>query len=147
MRDVWSIRWAVVLVCLLSVGAPSGCGNRRPQTAPVTGKVTLDGKQVTGGVIFFYPEEGRPATGIIGSDGTYVLQTFEAGDGAIPGKYRVTIQDHRTGGPPSTDPNALSQPVAKPIFPPKYANRQTSPLEEEVAAGPNTLNFDLKRGS
>jgi hypothetical protein len=44
--------------------------------------------------VVFVPEEagGRGATGFTGADGHFTLTTFQAGDGAFPGQYKILIQ-------------------------------------------------------
>lgn len=75
----------------------SGCGGGEYDTAPVTGTVTFNGRPVTTGQIRFVPQgespdavlTGKPAQGKVQSDGTFVLTTYEEGDGAVIGKHRV----------------------------------------------------------
>ena len=69
----------VAVLCLLA----AGCGGpSRPETVPVSGRVTYQGKPVPMGQIMFYPDQGRPATGAIDADGNYRLTTFTTADGA-----------------------------------------------------------------
>src|SRR6476620_10455406 len=77
-----------MLACLV------GCGGGK--TAPVNGRVKMkDGSDVSvlaGYSLTFEPEEGKTsAVGEIDRDGTFKLATFGADDGAMPGKYRVAI--------------------------------------------------------
>src|SRR5690242_799074 len=60
---------------------------------PVSGTITYLGKPLEKGSITFTPTnpEGRGAVGEI-KNGSYVLTTQTAGDGAFPGSYSVTIQ-------------------------------------------------------
>jgi len=73
----------------------SGCGGGRAAVEPAKGKVVCGGNPVTVGSVTFVPigepdsETGRPAIGAVGPDGTFVLTTYEEGDGAIVGKHRV----------------------------------------------------------
>ena len=135
---------AGVLTCL-------GCGPSRPATAPVSGKVTYQGKPVAEGRITFLPEHGRPAMGTLGVDGSYRLTTFKADDGAAPGKYKVTIDaTHVSGGaePKSFQDeqrlmNSGNVPKVTRLVPEKFSRPETSTLTAEVKPGPNTINFDL----
>src|SRR4029079_2260524 len=81
----------------------AGCGSKYPPTAPVKGKITINGIPVTTGLINFYPTTGeRPALGHIGPDGCYSLTTFERGDGALLGRHKVSIKSTRIeNGPPT----------------------------------------------
>ncbi len=146
---------ALAAAALLS----SGCGSSYPATAPVSGKVTLEGEPVIKGTIMFYPEDGRPAMGDIQPDGTYQLRTFAEADGALPGKHQVTIKSTEVVG--GHQPESFEEEVAmgteaggqpttagelKWLVPPEYARQETSPLEAEVTLGKeNEFNFDLKR--
>jgi hypothetical protein len=73
----------------------SGCGGGRPPVEPAKGKVVCNGQPVTVGSVVFVPigdggsGSGRPATGSVGPDGTFVMTTYEHEDGAAVGKHRV----------------------------------------------------------
>ena len=137
----------------LAVGLTTflGCGPSRPTTAPVSGKVTYQGKPVTEGRIMFYPQHGRPATGTIGADGSYHLTTFKANDGAAPGKYKVTIDaTHAVGGAQPTGPQderslfkSGNVPKMERLVPQKYSRLETTDLTAEVKDGNNTIDFKL----
>ena len=140
---------AALILLLAGCGGPS-----RPATVPVSGRVTYQGKPVPLGQIVFYPAKGRPAMGAIGADGSYRLTTFEtAGDGATPGRYRVTIQATRTIGggarPKSLEEelhgvgSGSGQTVTEWLVPEKYSRQESTPLTAEVKPGSNTINFDL----
>ena len=84
-------RFALVLLC-----GVAGCGGPGPYSGalyPVNGQVLLaDGKPLTGGSLRFIPTQGGlPASGKIGSDGTFTLKT-KSRDGAAPGQYKVRIE-------------------------------------------------------
>jgi len=85
--------------CIAMLLGLSGCGGPGARVAPVKGKVVFDGKPVKGGSITFRPVAsgteskagalGKPATGDVGDDGTFVLSTYGKGDGAVVGKHEV----------------------------------------------------------
>jgi hypothetical protein len=151
-----TISCCLVAVCCLLV---IGCGPGHPETATVTGKVTFRGETVPAGKIMFYPQTGRAAVGTIEADGTYVLTTFNPGDGAVLGKHQVTITASKvTGGPPQpkTFKDELKLAQKKPagaatspkivwLVPKQYSQRNTSPLTAEVKRGVNTIDFPLPR--
>lgn len=79
----------------------NGCGRSGAEfnVAPVRGKVLYNGQPVTSGVVRFRPTEvagaregvtGKPASGEVKSDGTFVLSTYKDGDGAVIGKHEVS---------------------------------------------------------
>src|SRR6187402_2127746 len=92
--------WSVLFWCLLAL-VTAGCGSKHPLTAPVKGKITIDGKPVTTGRISFHPVSGeRPALANIQPDGSYSLTTFEDGDGALLGRHKVSIKSTRIENAP-----------------------------------------------
>src|SRR5215475_13197743 len=84
----------VALTTFLTFGIVlTGCSSGRPKTYRVTGTVTMQGKPVAGAAITFVPtsNEGEAASAITDSEGKYALTTWQAGDGARPGEYRVKV--------------------------------------------------------
>jgi hypothetical protein len=152
----------VVAALLLALPA---CGRSKPAVAPVSGRITLDGKPVTTGVVIFYPQTGRPATSQIGSDGRYTLGTFTPTDGALPGLHRVVIESRAApastprparpvGPPPPGTPDDIAQEWAAGtlsaiatetewLVPEQYAAQSTTPLRATVSRGSNVIDFDL----
>ena len=130
-----------LLMALVAL-TPIACGSAGPSMAKVSGRVTYQGKPVTKGTISFVTvdEGGRNATGEIGPDGSYSLQTEEPGDGARIGGYDVVI---------SSREDAILDYIPKVPVPPKflvpqkYSSPQTSGLKRAVVKGGNTINFDL----
>ena len=123
---------------------PLACGRTGPEMASVSGKVTYKGQPITQGTISFQPvdPDGRIATGTIGPDGSYSLQTEEPGDGALLGQYRVGIAARG-------EEQVLDYIPAKPVkpksqIPLQYENPETSGLTATVKSGRNNFPFDLK---
>jgi hypothetical protein len=138
----------------------TGCWNSsKPPTYPVTGTVTSQGKPLAGAVITFVPtdQEGEAASAISDSEGKYALTTWEAGDGARPGEYRVKVSKQEEA---TVDPSKMVQnlsiedeqkiyvenkkppPPARRLIPGKYEDEQTSGLIHKVEEKPTT--FDIK---
>jgi Carboxypeptidase regulatory-like domain len=151
----------LALSTLVTVGIVlTGCSNSsRPPTYPVTGTVTLQGKPVAGAAITFVPtgNEGEAASAITDSEGKYALTTWEAGDGARPGEYRVKVskQEQQTVDPSKMVQNLSIEeeqkiyveskrppPPAKSLIPSKFENEQTSGLIHQVEEKPTA--FDIK---
>jgi hypothetical protein len=120
----------------------AGCDGGGMKTAVVKGKVTYQGKPVTGGTVTFVPDAGGPsATGEIKPDGTFAMTTYKPGDGAVLGKHKVFIvamedtsgklPEERGGTPP-------------PTIPLKYTSIATSPLTADVADRENNFVFELR---
>jgi hypothetical protein len=117
----------------------AGCGGK---SVPVNGLVKFsDGSDVSvlqGYEVSLQAEGGGASSyGTIEADGTVKLSTFGQFDGAVPGKYRVTIT-------PSASPDP-DKPPPKPAIPAKYGAFETSGLTVEVQAGANSIEWVLER--
>lgn len=79
-----------VIVVALSL---PGCSGEGPQTTyQVTGTVTMVGAPVADAMVVFVGDDKQPAaTGRTDSTGKYTLTTYEAGDGAVEGKYVAIV--------------------------------------------------------
>ncbi len=128
----------------------AGCGPSRPTTIPVSGAVTLDGKPAAGAQVMLVPEDGgRPAEGTTDDSGRFTLGTFEAGDGALPGRHAVTVVARRISGV-NADADGLEGDVAPGgvkvqwLVPERYSNPKTSGLTAEVAKGMEPLALQLQ---
>jgi len=148
--------WTALLASM-GIVACLGCGDDTglARRYPVSGKVTYKGAPVEKGRIGFEPTtpDARPAAGQT-ENGRYSLTTLAPGDGALPGKYRVTIlsqemdtsemQSIAKGGQFHHDKAfAKALKTAKQLVPSKYNLADTSGLEKEVKAESNSIDFDL----
>ena len=109
-----------------------GCSNGdRLPTYEVTGKVVFsDSTPLKGGwIIFESSEQGLAARGVIDTNGTYRLGTYEQSDGAVAGKQLVAITP---ATPDSYDPD---RGRAHPIIHRRFTHMDTSGLEFEVTPG------------
>lgn len=112
---------------------------RRPKPAKVIGVLTVDGQPAAGATVTFSPSRdgasrGYPAVGKTDPNGKFRLTTFEAGDGAVPGVYTVTV---------ALDV-ADERGEVKSLLPRRYADPRTSALTVQVAeGGENDFAFDL----
>ena len=101
-----SLSAGVCLALLLVLTASCG-GNKpnRPETLPVRGTVTLDGKPVEDALVTFQLVDGsRSSVGRTDRHGCYTLTTFVPGDGAQPGEYRVQIVKYPPFDPADAPP-------------------------------------------
>lgn len=137
----------VFLGCSGSTGDPN-----RPKTVPVSGTVTHNGQPVDGAAIILVATSpnGRGATGTTDAQGKITLTTFDPGDGAIPGSYKVRISKTVLEGAPTEEESAAyvargEQPPSgtlKDYLPAKYKDENTSGLTADIAEGAE-LKFDL----
>lgn len=139
MRRLWVAGFLVLAGC-----TPK---SDNPATVPVTGVVTLDGQPVEGAnVMFQSPEQG--SFGLTDAQGRYELQTFEPGDGAMPGEYRVAISKVKVFLPKveQGEPGYVEPPPPEHLVPSKYAAPTSSGLTATVTEGKdNEFNFELKK--
>jgi hypothetical protein len=126
---------------LLSLIAAGCGGSDQPEIATVNGRVTLDGKPLPRGTVYFMPDnskgtQGPMSMGEIGEDGRYKITSAGEREGAVIGFHQVRIEarrkpkDFRDTEPPS-------------LIPQRYDNPATSELTAEVKAGIDNV-IDLK---
>jgi hypothetical protein len=140
--------------------ATTGCGKGRLDVSPVRGKVTYNGHGVPNSTVIFFPVDAsderaakmRPSADADGS-GQFEIKTYVTGDGAPPGKYRVSIIAPMGPPPTSSKDRKADEVVATggaavnvpPAIVKKYANVDTAGIEVEVQEGQNDLEpFELK---
>jgi hypothetical protein len=140
----------VALALLLSL---AGCfkPNDQPELGEVRGTITLDGKPLSGVVVLFQPDNGRPARDVTDAEGNYELKYIRDTMGTKIGHNRVEIAPNEEGDDEepiestSEDGEPISlQPLTsdKPMIPARYNTK--SELEADVKPGENTFNFDLE---
>jgi hypothetical protein len=154
-------------LALVFYAASTGCSGRsgRPETVPVRGIVTYQGKPVAGAsVAFLAPGAPAPASGTTNAAGKFQLSTFASNDGAVVGKHVVTVRELPgvpempiTSASPSdaVDPKAIDQAMertaqaitqakkARSSIPGKYADRKMSDLRLDVIDGENFFEIEL----
>ncbi|MBI3410227.1 MAG: metallophosphoesterase [Planctomycetes bacterium] len=118
-------------------------------TYPVHGKVSMDGTPLAGAHVIFYFMEDDPKkegakkysyTGdaFVEPDGSFILSTYQANDGAPVGEYAVAIElrDPYYDGNGNLSPNRL---------PERYATAKSTDLRAKVKAEPNDFSFNLSK--
>lgn len=149
-------------LALLLILASCGCGGK-DAPVKVEGTVTLDGKPLEGAVVAFVPvSEGlRQAVGTTGSDGSFRLTTFNFGDGALPGEYKITITKQQESAGLDVSEDSMRQgskgavemmkkmsmkkakpPKPKSVLPATYNDVAKTPLKQVVPTdGPVKLDL------
>src|SRR5438067_2166344 len=114
------MRFQYMVVGLL-LGA-AGCGSSN--IAPVSGKVTLDGKPLANATVIFEPissekNPGPGSTAKTDENGQYTMQLMTGrANGALVGKHKVMITAYPGGGDaPSSGANMIAQ---KCLVPDRY---------------------------
>jgi hypothetical protein len=123
------------LICTASaVLFLTGCANQ----GTVSGKVSLNGQPLPGGVVTFFDSEGQSRTGGINKDGTYTVSNI------APGKAQVSVLTLNER-PSIRDPenkNATSLGTYVPI-PAKYMDKEQSGITLDVKTGKQPFDIAL----
>ncbi len=145
-----------LLLLLGAVGCTPESRREGPELAKVTGSITLDGEPLAGAHIRFSPETKGPAAfGVSDERGRYELRTYEPDDGAVPGKYGISITKEVTQGGMEFESEAAKDAYVKEngepparettnTVPEKYSSKKTSELTAEITlAKKNRIDLPL----
>ena len=127
------------VIATMALYSLAGCTHNPanyPDTAPVTGTVTLDGQPLEGATVNFKPGGGgRPSRGITDADGNYELMYSGTVQGAMLGTHTVSILKEE-------DPQDEEADTVQ-VVPERYFGKD-SELSAEVENAKNSIDFDLK---
>lgn len=133
----WLPAWLVILGSECSPRSGTIDEQRLP-VHPVRGRVLVNGQPASRALVLFIPvnepaqpKDPRPRAEV-GDDGTFVLSTYDAEDGAPAGEYVVTVT-----WPGGVLPDGREEPADKLLG--RYDGRAKSKLRATVKAGPNEL--------
>ncbi len=124
----------ILVVCgLLTVSIVGGCGRSKPwETAyPAVGILTHKGRPVKDAELAFFPVDANVPESVLPKaktreNGEFDVSTYDNGDGAPAGKYKVTVIHHEIvikGESMTAKPNDL---------PKKFASKETTDLIVEI---------------
>jgi hypothetical protein len=112
-----------------------------PMTYPVSGKVLLsNGQPAYPASITFCAKDkpGNDAMALTEPDGSFVLGTFSKDDGALPGRYAVTIEPVAPG-------TVSGKKLPRISIPKQYQSEDTTPITVAVKEDDNVLSpFQLR---
>lgn len=135
-----------LLAVMVGLACVGGCSRRSYSLAPVTGRVTLDGAPLAGGVVNFQPQAtgattvGPGSTGRIDADGRYQLASIDGVPGAVVGRHLVRIYSRSPESAPKGDTDS---PGSRERVPSRY--NYASELTFEVGpGGAASADFELK---
>lgn len=130
---VANVRGILILNGLLTLVLFSGCGGSKPwETAyPASGILTHKGQPVKDAELAFFPLDEKVPESVLpkaktNENGEFNVSTYNNGDGAPAGKYKVTAIHHEiviTGESMTAKPNDL---------PKKYSSKETTDLIVEI---------------
>jgi hypothetical protein len=139
-----------VLAAVLAGGLLVGCEGRMDYESlglvNVTGRVTMDGRPLSGVTVRFEGPPNRFADGKTDSDGKYVLMYDSNQAGCLPGEKVVRIMQGGVGegsdeATPVEGPDGRAAAATQTI--PASYNRQST-LNANVSADNKMFDFDLK---
>jgi hypothetical protein len=109
----------------------AGCRKSGPELAPVSGRVTLDGRPVASADVVFQPDGAMsPSYGRTDGDGQYQLGYKRGVEGAMVGQHTVRISVSR---------ELVRNP---PPIPPRY-NTESELRREVEPSKKNVFDFEL----
>lgn len=117
--------------------AVTGCGDGvdRIPTFKTQGQVLLNGKPLANAFVVLHPESPElvPARASTDAQGNFNLTTFDTGDGAPAGNYKLTVAYYlpiQQGGSLVPGPN---------VIPAKYSDPAATELRVSIQEGENLL--------
>jgi len=155
----------LVALGLLTVG----CGGGGGRPLKVSGKLLWsDGSAVSGATVKFVSasEGGHDAAGFTGPDGEFDLTTYNSGDGALPGEYKVLVTRPEVGkeqevpmGPGQNQAEMMKKyfskkaskqgretiPTGKDAIPAAYAKADTTTLRWTISSGNTSPELKLQK--
>jgi hypothetical protein len=133
-------RDAIALALLLPAVVCAGCSRGGTKLHPVRGRVLFEGKPTPHALVVLHPldppgEDAPRPRGQVAADGSFMLSSLRAEDGAPAGRYAVTVEwwlspTGRGKGDDLPPSNRL---------PARYSRPETSGLQVAVQPGVNEL--------
>jgi hypothetical protein len=141
----------LLAAAVLSLVAAGCGGDGKLPRAPVSGRVTYNGKPVAGAAVSFLPETPgwRAGVGKTDDQGRYVLGTYDPDDGAPVGPCKVALSLRGPSKPlkPGLGAAAAEElmEMGPPLIPIRYFDPDKSGLVFTVEKGTdNVFDIDLK---
>jgi hypothetical protein len=110
----------------------------------VSGVVTVDGRDPPGmGKIMFTPTQPaagfprRPGIARFDVDGAYQVQSWDPGDGLVPGLYKVSVECWET--PPNLEGKTVKSYIAK-----QHLSPSTSGLELTIEPDAGSVEYNIE---
>jgi hypothetical protein len=129
-------RWPALALLLSTALLAVGCGESWLEVFPVSGSIKFNGQTPAGAQLVFHAvnpaDPAAPAPkASVKPDGSFVVTSYQSGDGAPPGDYVVTVEWYQVDKDGNVGPN---------VVPKEYSDPKASPIKVTVAAGaPTTL--------
>ncbi|GAB4129473.1 hypothetical protein [Thermopirellula anaerolimosa] len=161
MKNIFGFSVCTFAAVGLAVLTLPGCGKGKtsvPKTYPTSIKITYRGQPLEGASVTLIPQDqsGRGASGVTNAEGVAKLAIPGLAEGAVPGKYWITVSKVEGGGAATAttaeefykqqEAGANAAPSGpKQVLPVKYLSAQSSGLECTVAEqeGEQVFEFNL----
>jgi hypothetical protein len=138
------------MLAVLPVLLLGGCGSR-PETTPVQGQLVIAGQQADQVSVVLVPDSSSGAQnwrahGMTDSAGQFTLQCEDGTSGAVPGEYRVILDDLKVYANPRNNepPQEREQKRIVSRIPKAYRSAGTTPLKVEVKLGGPEIVLEVK---
>jgi hypothetical protein len=143
------------VLAYIAVGLLAGCGGgedkwtqERPKPVPAGGTVLYKNEPVEGATVTFVPTgTAQAAIGQTDASGKFQLQTYQPGDGAVPGDYKVTVRKVEVAAQASEETNVFdTKPIEeRSLLPQRYGKAEKTDLTASVKEeAENGFTFELK---
>lgn len=114
-----------------------GCGGQGGDpSAPVSGRVTFDGKPLTAGEVIFVAENGKRSKGNISADGSFKLASPSGGDSPVGPSY-VCV----TALQPAPSGDRYAAPVS--LIPARFGQPEQSGMTWDVQPDGSQVLIEL----
>jgi hypothetical protein len=141
-----TVRAAALSLVVVAAGCSSSQSKDRLPVFRTTGEIHVGGQPAEGVTVVLIPAEGSEAAGkklspsaVTEVDGTYQISTYDQGDGAPEGEYRITLKRY-------VDPSSGKNGPPEGFMPEvdrwngKYSKPDKSPWKASITQGDNVLD-------
>lgn len=133
-------------LCMAVAAALAACagGCSKPSDlAPVQGRVLFNGEPLPYGAVMLQPPSGNPSRATIQPDGSFVLETLEAGLGARVGVNKVRVTCYEVQNPKLQRKSSEDLPLGASLIPRKYTSYASGLTVEIKPDGNEPLLIEL----
>lgn len=143
-----SFRICIVATATFVIGCGGGPKDRLVQTVPVTGKVLMGDKPLSGATALLTPVQGTKGTGGYGvtdDEGKFIASIDHQQTGVEPGTYVVTFSKWaQKDGSPIPAGKTAADVEAVQIIPDAYSNPSIDPPKNVVTVSKEGAELDLQ---
>ncbi|MEO2013636.1 MAG: carboxypeptidase-like regulatory domain-containing protein [Fuerstiella sp.] len=158
------LSFALLMTTQLLVGCGGGGATGGQPVFPASGTVTMFGKPLAQATVAFAPQGNQPtAIGTTDAEGNFKLTTYDFGDGAAEGSYKVVVSkaagaaaaaagddgeegaDHDADDDAAGDHDGPEEGATTELVPQQYTTAADTPFSADVkSSGENSFTFEIK---